>query len=259
MGKSDSRLNLLGWLTFILITLGLYLALVYAPTEAQMGSIQRIFYFHLGADTVGMLAIIVAAIAGIFFLRTGATRYDRSASASMELGFVFGAIALATGMIWARPVWGTWWTWDPRLTTFLILWLIYIAYLMLRASARDDPGMARMAAVFTFIGTADVPFIIIAPRIWRGISPVLFGVNDAQQFTFNMPPEMVQALMVCIVAELLLFAYLLIQRVRLEELQSEVEQLHEGLAEAEFLPRAVSAPAPSPAPVRAGERGTIGR
>jgi heme exporter protein C len=226
MKRSSGWLDWLGWLTFVVITFGLYLAFVYAPTEEKMGSIQRIFYFHLGADTIGLGAIIVAAVAGIIFLKTGAAKWDRISLASMELGFVFGAIALATGMIWARPVWGTWWTWDPRLTTFLILWLLYIAYLMLRASARDDPRMARLAAVFSIVGLADVPLVIIAPRIWRGISPVLFGVNDVQQFTFNMTREMVQTLIVCIVGMVLLYIYLLAQRVQLEEIRAEVETLH---------------------------------
>ncbi len=231
MKKSSGWVDWLGWLTLVVITLGLYLAFVYAPTEEKMGSIQRIFYFHIGADTIGLGAIMVAAVTGGLFLRSGAAKWDRISLASMELGFVFGAIALATGMIWARPVWGTWWTWDPRLTTFLILWLIYIAYLMLRASARDDTRIARLAAVFAIVGLADVPLVIIAPRIWRGISPVLFGVNDVQQFTFNMTPEMLQTMIVCIVGMLLLYIYLLAQRVRLEEIRAEVEALYvESLA-----------------------------
>ncbi len=224
--RSFRWLNWVGAAAFIFITLGLYMTFIYAPTEEKMGSIQRIFYFHLGADTVGLGAILVAAVASILFLRTDQAKYDRVAAASMELGFVFGAIALATGMIWARPVWGTWWTWDPRLTTFLILWLIYIAYLMLRASAREDLRMARLAAVFAIVGVADVPFVIIAPRIWRGISPVLFGVSDVQQFTFNMTPAMVQTLVVCIVGMLLLYVYLLAQRARLEALRAQVDALY---------------------------------
>ncbi len=226
MRRSTGWLNLLGFAALVVVILGLYMTFVYAPTEAQMGSIQRIFYFHIGSDTVGLGAIIVAAVTAILYLRTGQVKYDRLSAASMELGFVFGAIALATGMIWARPVWGTWWTWDPRLTTFLILWLIYIGYLMLRASARDDPRMARLASVFAIIGTADVPFVIIAPRIWRGISPVLFGINDVQQFSFNMTPEMLQAMITCIIAMVLLYIYLLIQRARLEELRTEVEAFY---------------------------------
>ncbi len=226
MRRGYGWLDWLGAAMFALIALGLYMTFVYAPTEAKMGSIQRIFYFHLGADSVGLGAILVAAVASILFLKTNEAKYDRVAQASMELGFVFGAIALATGMIWARPVWGTWWTWDPRLTTFLILWLVYIAYLMLRASAREDLRLARLAAVFAVVGVADVPFVIIAPRIWRGISPVLFGVNDVQQFTFNMTPEMVQTLIVCIVAMVLLYVYLLAQRVRLEAMRAEVEAMY---------------------------------
>jgi heme exporter protein C len=176
---------------------------------------------------VGLGAIVVAAIAGILFLRSGDAKYDRVAFASMELGFLFGAIALATGMIWARPVWGTWWTWDPRLTTFLILWLIYIAYLMLRASARDDPGLARIAAVFSIVGVADVPFVLIAPRIWRGISPVLFSSGDIRDFStaFSMTQEMVQTLFVSIIAVMLIYFYLLVQRVQLEEMRAEVDAL----------------------------------
>ncbi|MGB8645948.1 MAG: cytochrome c biogenesis protein CcsA [Anaerolineae bacterium] len=226
--KSSGWVEWLGWATLVVVAVGLYLSFIYAPTEAQMGSIQRIFYFHLGADTVGLGAIIVAAVASILYLRSGKAGYDRVALASMELGLVFGLIALLTGMIWARPVWGTWWTWDPRLTTFLILWLIYIAYLMLRATASGDPRMARLAAVFAIVGVADVPLVIIAPRIWRGISPVLFGVNDVQQFSFNMEPPMVVALVVSIIGFLMLYVYLLAQRVQLETLRSEVEALHTG-------------------------------
>ncbi len=228
MKKSSVWLDRLGIATLLVVSLALYLAFNYAPTEAKMGSIQRIFYFHFGADVVGLSAIVVAAVAGALFLKSGAQKWDRLAAASMELGFVFGAIALATGMIWARPVWGTWWTWDPRLTTFLILWLFYIAYLMLRASARDDPQMARLAAVFTFVGVADVPFVIIAPRLWRGISPVLFGSGPITDFStaFQMTNEMVVTLMVSILGVMLLYIYLLTQRTRLEELREEVEALH---------------------------------
>ncbi len=228
MSRSSRALDWLGVATFLVVTLGLYLAFNYAPTEARMGSIQRIFYFHMGSNVAALGAIVVAALAGALFLRTGAWKWDRLAAASMELGFLFGAISLATGMIWARPVWGTWWTWDPRLTTFLVLWLFYIAYLMLRASARDDPGVARLAAVFTFVGVTDVPFVIIAPRIWRGISPVLVGNARAEDLSqsFGMTSEMLLTLIVSIVGIVLLFVYLLAQRVRLEELRAEVDALH---------------------------------
>lgn len=225
MNKTRNWSDLLGFAALIAVAVGLYFAFVVAPTEATMGSIQRIFYFHMGSNAAALSSILIAAIAGALFLRTGNLKYDRISYACMELGVLFGAISLATGMIWARPVWGTWWTWEARLTSFLILWLVYVAYMMLRMSAREDPTVARIAAVFTFVGAADVPFIIIAPRLWRGLHPVLFGTNAGGEFTFNITPPMLTTLMVCIAAVLLLYFYLLVQRTRLASLQSQVAEL----------------------------------
>jgi heme exporter protein C len=152
------------------------------------------------------------------------------AEASAEIGVVFSTIGLITGSIWARPIWGVWWTWDPRLTTFLIMWLIYIAYLMLRASARDDPRVARFAAVFGIVGVINIPIVIMSARIWRGISPVLFQQTAEQQITFGLTPEMGQTLAVCIFAHLLLFAWLLAHRTRLEALRDELMALRRARA-----------------------------
>ena len=125
----------LGIATFLAIGAGLYFAFVYAPTEATMGSIQRIFYFHMGSNAASLAHVnFDRGRHRALYLRTGNAKYDRVSYSCMELGVLFGAISLATGMIWARPVWGTWWTWEARLTSFLILWLIYVAYIMLRMS-----------------------------------------------------------------------------------------------------------------------------
>ena len=219
--KSDRWLDVLGLATLVFIVAGLYMAFVYAPTEETMGLVYRIFFFHLGAVAAGFIAIMLVAIAGIAYLRTGARSWDRIAEASAEIGVVFTIIALLMGSIWAKPIWGVWWTWDPRLTSYLILLLIYIAYLMLRASARDDPRVARFSAVFGILGFIDVPIVIVSARYWRGISPVLFQANS-QGFTFGLTPAMVQTLVVSIIAFLLLFFYLLAQRVRLESLRDEI-------------------------------------
>jgi heme exporter protein C len=219
--KNDRWLDLLGAATVVFILAGLYMAFIYAPTEVTMGLVYRIFYFHLGSVSAGFFAILLVAIAGVAYLRTNLRQWDRIAEASAEIGVVFCTIVLISGSIWARPIWGVWWTWDPRLTSFLILWLIYIAYLMLRASARDDPRVARFSAVFGIVGFVDVPIVIVSARYWRAISPVLFQEN-AQGFTFGLTPEMVQTLVVCIIACMLLFFYLLAQRVRLETLRDEV-------------------------------------
>jgi heme exporter protein C len=231
MSRTRNWSDYLGYAAFIAIAIGLYFAFIYAPTEATMGSIQRIFYFHMGSNAASLSSILIAAVTGALFLKTGDAKYDRVSYACMELGVVFGAISLATGMIWARPIWGTWWTWEARLTAFLILWLVYLAYLMLRLSAREDVTIARIAAVFTFVGAVDVPFIIIAPRLWAGLHPVVIGQDPTGQFSFGMTPPMVVSLVVCIIAMLLLYFYLLVQRTRLAGLQDQVARLREEYAE----------------------------
>lgn len=230
MTESRDWSRVLGIAAFIAVAVGLYFAFVYAPTEATMGSIQRIFYFHMGSNAASITSIIIAAVAAALFLKSGNLKWDRLSYACMELGVLFGAISLATGMIWARPVWNTWWTWEARLTSFLILWLVYVGYMMLRMSAREDLTIARIAAVFTFVGVIDVPFIMIAPRLWKGLHPVLFGTDAGGEFTFNITTPMLITLFICIIAVMLLYFYLLWQRTRLARLQSEVAELREELA-----------------------------
>jgi heme exporter protein C len=227
--NSNRRLDVLGLATLVFILAGLYMAFLYAPTEVNMGLVYRIFFFHLGTIAAGFLAITLVAIAGIAYLRTNSRQWDRIAEGSAEIGVVFCTIALISGSIWARPIWGVWWTWDPRLTSFLILWLIYIAYLMLRATARDDPRVARFSAVFGIIGFLDVPIVIVSARYWRAISPVLFQEN-AQGITFGLTGEMVQTVLVCIIGFVLLFVWLLAQRVRLETLHDELMAIRRARA-----------------------------
>jgi heme exporter protein C len=251
--QSDRWINILWLATLVFIVVGLYMAFLYAPTEVNMGLVYRIFFFHLGFVSAGFLAIILVLIAGIGYLRTGARSWDRVAEASAELGVLFTTIVLITGSIWARPIWGVWWTWDPRLTSYLILWLVYIAYLMLRASARDDPRVARFSAVFGILGAVLVPFVIMSARLWRGISPVLFQ-ETAQGFTFGLTPEMVQTLVVCITAVVLLFFTLLMHRVRLEALRDELVEVRRALSAQEE-----SDQLPSPVRLRGAERATNAR
>ncbi len=227
--KSDRWLDVLWLATLVFIVVGLYMAFLYAPTEVNMGLVYRIFYFHLGSVTAGFLAIVVVFIAGIGYLRSGARAWDRVAEASAEIGVVFCTIVLISGSIWARPIWGVWWTWDPRLTSFVFLWFIYVAYLMLRASARDDPRVARFSAVFGILGALVVPLVIMSARLWRGISPVLFQETQ-QGFTFGLTPEMLQTLIVCIIALVLLYFSLLVQRVRLEALRDEIVAIRRARA-----------------------------
>ena len=167
-------------LTFLLIEGALYMALLQAPTERTMGDVQRIFYFHVPSAWVSFLAFFIVCIASIAFLRTGKAQWDRLAASSAEIGILFITLVLLTGPLWAKPVWNVYWTWDARLTTSLILWLIYIAYMMVRRYTSDPERGAKFAAVFGIIGFLDVPIVYMSIRWWRTLhpAPVIGGGAD---------------------------------------------------------------------------------
>lgn len=204
--------------------LALYLAFVYAPTEATMGHVQRIFYFHVGAAWTAFLAFFVVFLGGVMYLRTRDRRWDALALSSAEIGVIFTTIALAMGSIWAKPVWGAWWTWDPRLTTTTVLWLIYVSYLILRGTIDEPERRARFAAVVGIVGFVDVPMVFLSIRLWRTIHPVLVKSSG-----FDMAPEMVYALLTAVLACTLLYAYLLLVRTSLERRRLDVETIKQTL------------------------------
>ncbi len=209
-------------ITFLAILLALYFAFLYAPTERTMGDVQRIFYFHVSSAWVSFLAFFVVCIASIAFLRTGKEYWDRLAVCSAELGVLFITIVLLTGPLWAKPVWNTYWTWDARLTTSLILWLIYVAYLMLRNYVADRERGARLAAVFGIVGFVDVPIVYMSIRWWRTLhpSPVIGGGEGS-----GLAPAMITTLMVCLAAFTILFTTLLFFRYQTAGLQRELDGL----------------------------------
>ena len=189
----------------------------YAPLEAVMGAVQKVFYFHVAAAWVGMLG----------FLR-GAGRRHRlparpriatgiwSAWPAVEIGLVFMLINIVTGSIWARPIWNTWWTWDPRLTTATIMELVYAAYLMLRQGIEDPERRARFGAVYAIIGFISVPLTFFSIRIFRTIHPVVIGGGDPTATgAFSMTPAMSQTFMFSLLVFSLLFVNLLWHRIRL--------------------------------------------
>src|SRR6266404_3491785 len=144
--------TLLPWAAFMTMLAALACVFLYVPNERMQGAVQRIFYFHVNAAWSAFFGFGLAALASALFLwRTDAT-YDRLARAAVEVGMLFCTMVLCTGPIWARPIWGTWWTWDPRLTMTVILWTIYAVYLVLRAMGEDDPQIARYAAVLAIVG-----------------------------------------------------------------------------------------------------------
>ena len=143
MERIPKALTVLTWVTSVVFVAALYIVLFWAPQEAIMGDVQRVFYFHVAAGWVGALAFLVTAIVGGIYLARGEQRWDQIAVASVEIGIVFAFINIVTGSIWARPIWNTWWTWDPRLVTATVMELIYIAYMMLRQGIEEPHGLAR--------------------------------------------------------------------------------------------------------------------
>src|SRR5271168_4477739 len=200
----------LGLVAGALMLAALYMVFVYVPTEADQGIVQRIFYFHVPCAWVAFVAFALVAIAGIFYLWLGQQVWDDLGYAAAETGMVFCTLVLVTGSIWAKPIWGAWWTWDSRLTSTLILWLLYGGYLMLRAMAGDSPQVARFAAVIGIVAAADVPVVVVSVRLWRTIHPAVLVTRQGGHGLED--PRMVVTLLIAMVAFTALFAWILMLR-----------------------------------------------
>jgi len=212
--------TVLGALLAAAMLLALYMALLQAPRERTMGDLQRIFYFHVPAGITGLIAFAVNFFASLAYLIKKDRKWDGLALAAAEIGVVFLAIVLVTGPIWAKPVWLVWWTWSPRLTSALVLWLLYVAYLLVRNYVADPDRKAVAAAVFGVVAFVDAPIVWFSIRWWRDIHPSPMLESGA------LAPEMRPALWVCIGAFMLLFVYLMRRRVSLETARRDVEELH---------------------------------
>lgn len=207
------------------------LALFYAPTERTMGDVQRIFYFHVPSAMMAFLGFVVVMVGSIAFLATGSRRFDSLALAGAEVGFLFCTITLLTGPVWARSAWGVWWTWDARLSTTLILWLLYVAYLMLRGYMQGDVRMRRFSAVLGILGALDVPIVYFSVRWWRTQHPTTFITERG-----GLEPEMRATLLLAMLAILLLFVSLLVRRIALERLRAGRDLLRMEIEEREIAP-----------------------
>jgi heme exporter protein C len=203
----------------------LSLVFVYVPTEKTMGNVQRVFYFHVPVAWVSLLAFLVLFISSILFLWRKEAKWDWLARSSGEIGLIFNTLVLVTGSIWAKPAWGTWWTWDARLTTALMLWFIYLAYHLARALAPEEWRGARFAAVVGIAGFVDVPIVALAIVLWRTQhpGPVIFegGLTGSMMFT----------LMMSLFAFTVLYVLLLIYGTRLRQSEAELVQLRQALEE----------------------------
>jgi len=199
-----------------------YAALYIAPDEKTMHAVQRIFYFHVPSWSASFSAFFIVFLANIAYLATRQQRWDWLAVSAAEVGVAICSIGLITGPLWARPVWGIWWTWDARLTTTFILWLLYISYLILR-NLQEDPGRkATLSAVFGIFAFLDVPLVYMSNRLFptQHPKPVYFG--DAAS---GADPRMTRVLLLCMASVFCLMILVLIDRYRLERLRHEYEEL----------------------------------
>jgi heme exporter protein C len=224
--RRNSLEKILIGVTFLSLQTALYAIFIYAPREATMGIVQKIFYFHLACAWIAFLAYFHVFIAGILYLIRKERRFDILGYSSAGIGVLFNTLVLLTGSIWAKPVWGAWWTWDPRLSTTLILWLMYIAYLMLRTSSGEDSKGARLAAVFGIVAFIDVPIVYMSIRWWRTIHPVVFKLRGTE-----VNPAMLTALLISLGAFTLLYFCLLRQRISLGRIKDELELIKEELTQ----------------------------
>jgi len=215
-----ARSGLLG-LSFILLVAALYLVFIYVPTDETIGIVQRIFYFHVPVAWVAFLAFFIVFIGSILYLWKRESKWDVIASSSAEVGIVFTTLVLITGSIWAKPIWGVWWVWDARLTTSLVLWLIYVAYLIVRAYATEEQRGARFAAVVGIVGFIDVPIVALAITLWRTQHP------GPVIFQGGLAPSMLLTLLVCLAAFTTLYFLLLIQGISIKNDEGETKRLRE--------------------------------
>src|SRR5512138_102666 len=226
MQAKPITLRILDLVSIILLVIAAYLALVFAPREAVMGNVQRVFYFHIGTAWTALLGFILAAVFSVVYLVTKDLLWDRMQVAAVEVSLVFFLITIVLGSIWARPAWNTWWTWDPRLTTAAVTELIYIAYFMLRQGIDDPEKRARFGAVYALVGGLSAPITFFAIRLFRTIHPVVIGgANAAAQGGFDMTPNMRVAFFFALFAFTIIFIDLFWNRIRLGDLQNKVDQL----------------------------------
>jgi len=229
MGGSNRGLLILTIISALLMLAAAFGALAVAPSAVGLTpdetAAQRIIYFHVPVAWLSMLAFGVTAIGSVVYLITSKRLWDSLAVSSAELGIVFTLAAMASGSLWAKPAWNTWWTWDPRLTTYTIMFLLYVAYFMLR-SAMDDPARrARFAAVYGIFAFLSVPITFMSIRWWRTIHPVLIDPKSG----FGLSKNMMPVFFLSLIAFTLFYVVLLIYRVRLERSREQVDALKEQL------------------------------
>ena len=201
----------------------LYMVFMWVPTEQNLGVSQRIFYFHVPLGWIGMVSIVIVAFASVMHLWRGGRRWDDLAYSTAEIGVIYATLILVTGAIWAKPVWGVWWAWDPKLTTTLILWFIYVGYLMIRVYGPAGTQGKRFASVIALIGAIDAPIIYKATDWWRTAHP-------DNNIPSDLNGQMLLTWLVSLIAFTILYSYTLAERYALRKSESDLDELHQRAA-----------------------------
>jgi heme exporter protein C len=213
---------LLGFVAILLVIVAGYASLFVAPTERTMGDIQRIFYFHVGSAWAGMDAFFVCFLANLLYVWKRKPAYDFLGVSCAEVGLVLTTVVLITGPIWAHPVWGIWWTWDARLTSTFVLWLLYVSYLLLRSLIEEPERRALLSALFGIFAFIDVPLVFFSIRWWRTQhpSPVIMGGSGS-----GLDATMSKVFFFNVLAMHVFAAFLIVERYAVEKMKHEVDLL----------------------------------
>jgi heme exporter protein C len=219
LDRRDIGMNAVGLLGVLTVFAGIVMAFLYAPTDRVQGHAQRIFYIHVPMAWLAYLAYSVLFVGAVGYLWKKDMKWDRIARASAELGFLFTTLVLITGALWGRPIWGTWWQWEARLTTTLVLWFIYLGYFMLRSYAGDRKRAARHSAVLGIIGAIDIPIIHQSVQWWRTLHPAPVVLNTSGP---SLPDSMLYTLLVSFIGFTIFYVYLMSMKYRVELARDEI-------------------------------------
>lgn len=217
------------WLSYSVVAAAMVFIFFIAPLEREEGIVQKIMYLHIPSAWVAFFAFFIVFIASILYLWKREREWDIIAHSSAEVGVVFCSLVLMTGPLWAKPIWGVWWTWDARLTLTLVLWLIYVAYLMLRFHAPEGSQRARFSAVLGIVGFLDVPIIHFSVLWWRTIHPRP-KVLSMESPGSGLEPIMLITLIISLLAFTLIFFLLLVERISLERMRDELNEIKRAMS-----------------------------
>ncbi len=204
----------------------IYMVFMWVPTEQNLGVSQRIFYVHVPLGWIGMVSIFVVGIASVIHLLTKKNLWDAIAYSAAELGVIFATLILITGAVWAKPVWGVWWSWDPKLTTTLILWFVYVGYLMVRSfSPRGSQGR-RYASVVALLGAIDAPIIYLASIWWRTAHPNL-NIGPLAESDSDLDSKMFITFFVSLITFTIFYVYVMLERIQMRKCEDDLDEVHQ--------------------------------